>query len=97
MSSVWVSAPAPRASVGYTTVAEHSDIEDLAALLEAFEADTCGAVVRNRGRVVTMVGDEVLFVTDQPADAAEIALRPASPDRDRTGLPAVHVGMAGGR
>jgi len=97
VSSVWVSAPAPRASVGYTTVARHSDIEDLAALLEAFEADTCGAVVRNRGRVVTMVGDEVLFVTDQPAGAAEIALRPASPDRDRTGLPALRVGMAGGR
>ena len=76
-------------------MARHSDIEDLAALLEAFEADTCGAVVRNRGRVVTMVGDEVLFVTDQPADAAEIALRPASPDRDRTGLPALRVGMAG--
>jgi adenylate cyclase len=45
-------------------------------------------VVSNHGRVVKMVGDEVLFVTDQPADAAEIALRLASPDRDRKGLPA---------
>ena len=54
-------------------------------------------MVGNRGRVVTMAGDEVLFVTDQPADAAEIALRLTSPDRDRKGLPALHVGMAGGR
>ena len=44
-----------------------------------------------------MVGDEVLFVTDQPADAAEIALRLTSPDRDRKGLPALRVGMAAGR
>jgi adenylate cyclase len=83
--------------VGYTTVARHSDIEDLAALLEAFEEDTSGAVVSNHGQVVKMVGDEVLFVTDQRGDAAEIALRLTSPDRDRQGLPALRVGMARGR
>src|SRR5215813_11386635 len=69
--------------VGYTRVARHSDIEELAALLESFEEDTSG--------------DEVLFVTDRPADAAEIALRLTSPDRDRSGLPALRVGMATGR
>jgi hypothetical protein len=65
-----------------------NDLEDLAAPLEAFEEDTCG-VVRNHGQVVKMLGDEVLFVTDQPADAAEIALRLTGPDRDRKGLPRV--------
>jgi adenylate cyclase len=44
-----------------------------------------------------MVGDEVLLVTDQPADAAEIALRLTSPDRDRKRLPALRVGTAAGR
>ena len=39
----------------------------------------------------------MLFVTDQPADVAEIALRLTSPDRDRKGLPALSVGMASGR
>jgi len=53
--------------------------------------------VSNHGQVVKMVGDEVLFVTGQPADAAEIALRLTSPDRDRRGLPALRVGMAAGR
>jgi hypothetical protein len=48
-------------------------------------------------QVVTMVGDEVLFVTDKPADAAEIALRLAGTDRDRKGLTALRVGMATGR
>ena len=83
--------------VGYTRVARHSDIEDLAALLETFEEDTSEAVVSNRGQVVKMVGDEVLFVTDRPADAAEIALRLTGPGRDSRGLPALRVGMATGR
>ena len=65
--------------VGYTRSSRHAAIEDLTALLETFEEDTSEAVVGNHGRVVKMVGDEVLFVTDRPADAAEIALRLTSP------------------
>lgn len=42
----------------------------------------------NRGRVVKLAGDEVLFVTDRPADAAEIALRLTGPDRTGRALPA---------
>jgi adenylate cyclase len=83
--------------VGYTRTSRHSAIEDLAALLETFEEDTSEAVVSNHGRVVKMVGDEVLFVTDRPADAAEIALRLTSPGRPEQGLPALRVGMAAGR
>ncbi|HEY2309024.1 MAG TPA: adenylate/guanylate cyclase domain-containing protein [Streptosporangiaceae bacterium] len=83
--------------VGFTRTARHAAIEDLAALLETFEEDTSEAVVSNHGRVVKMVGDEVLFVTDQPADAAEIALRLTSPGRPEQGLPALRVGMAAGR
>ena len=44
-----------------------------------------------------LLGGEVLFVTGQPADAAAMALRPTSPDRDRKGLPGLRVGMAAGR
>jgi hypothetical protein len=39
--------------------------------------------VSNHGQVVTMVGDEVLFVTDRPGDAAAIALRLTTADRGR--------------
>jgi len=53
--------------------------------------------VSNHGQVAKMVGDEVLFVTDQPGGAAAIALRLTSPDRDSKGLPASRVGMAAGR
>ena len=83
--------------VGYTRAARHSDIEDLAALLEIFEEDTSKAVVSNHGQVVKMVGDEVLFVTDRPGDATAIGLRLTRPDRDGKGLPALRVGMATGR
>lgn len=83
--------------VGYTKTARHAAIEDLAALLETFEEDTSEAVVAHHGQVVKMVGDEVLFVTDRPADAAEIALRLISPARAGQGLPALRVGMAAGR
>jgi len=64
--------------------------------VEAREGDTSRAVVRNRGRVVTMVGDEVLFVTDTPKDAAEIAVRLTDPRRASQSLPALRVGMAVG-
>jgi adenylate cyclase len=83
--------------VGYTRTSRHAAAEDLAALLETFEEDTSEAVVSNHGRVVKMVGDEVLFVTDRPADAAEIALRLTSPGRADRGLPALRVGMATGQ
>src|SRR5580704_8586478 len=83
--------------VGYTRTARNAAIEELTALLETFEEDTSEAVVANHGRVVKMVGDEVLFVTDRPADAAEIALRLTSPGRPEQGLPALRVGMAAGR
>jgi len=53
-------------------------------------------VVSQHGRVVKMLGDEVLFVTDTPRDAAEIALRLTGPGRAARGLPALRVGMATG-
>ena len=51
----------------------------------------------NHGQAVKTVGDEVLFVTNQPADGAEIALRLTVSDRDRKGLPALRAGMAADR
>ena len=78
--------------VGYTKTARHAAIEDLAALLETFGEDTSEAVAANRGQVVKMAGEEVLFVTDDPADAAEIALRLISPARSGQGPPVLRVG-----
>ena len=83
--------------VGYTSLARHYDITELAALLESFEEDTSETVVSPHGRVVKTVGDEVLFVVDDPCDAAEIAVLLTEPGRAGHGLPALRVGLAEGR
>jgi adenylate cyclase len=82
--------------VGYTTTTRHAGSDELSALLEAFEKDATETIATYRGRVVKTVGDEVLFVTDAAADAAEIALRLADPARTDQGLPMLRVGMAMG-
>ncbi|HVV18290.1 MAG TPA: adenylate/guanylate cyclase domain-containing protein [Pseudonocardiaceae bacterium] len=82
--------------VGYTTTTRHSGIEELSALLEAFEKDATEAIAARHGRVVKTVGDEVLFVADTAADAAEIALHLADGDREARGLPTLRVGLAMG-
>lgn len=83
--------------VGYTSLARHYDAAELAALLEAFEEDTSETVVSHHGRVVKTLGDEVLFVTDTPQDAAGIAARLTRRGRAGRGLPALRVGMAAGQ
>jgi adenylate cyclase len=82
---------------GYTSAVRHSDIDELAALLDSFEESTSDTVVSQHGRVVKTVGDEVLFVADSPRDAAEIAVRLTDPGRAARGLPALRVGMAAGQ
>ncbi|HEX3791622.1 MAG TPA: adenylate/guanylate cyclase domain-containing protein [Pseudonocardiaceae bacterium] len=83
--------------VGYTTTTRHSDIDELAGLLEAFEDDAAETIAAHYGRVVKTVGDEVLFVADRAADAATIAVQLADPTRADRGLPTLRVGLAVGR
>jgi adenylate cyclase len=83
--------------VGYTATTRHSDADELAELLETFEADATIIVAEHRGRVVKTVGDEVLFVADTATDIAEIGLAFTEPDRALRGLPKLRVGMALGR
>lgn len=83
--------------VGYTTTTRHAGTDELTALLEAFEKDATETIAAHHGRVVKTVGDEVLFVADEPADAAEIALHLADPSRTAAGLPTLRVGLAMGQ
>lgn len=84
--------------VGYTRLTRQIDEEQLAVVLEKFETVAALAVADRRGRIVKMIGDEVLFVADTPVEAVEIALdfnRRAEEDPDipelRTGLAFGHV------
>ena len=53
-------------------------------------------VADHGGRVVKMIGDEVMFLVDDPVGAAEIALGLAEASRDAAGLSDVRVGLAVG-
>ncbi|MET9267455.1 adenylate/guanylate cyclase domain-containing protein [Amycolatopsis sp. NPDC004079] len=83
--------------VGYTRFTREADEEELTQVLDGFESLATEVIAEHHGRVVKMIGDEVLFVTDSPADGAEIALTLAERTGEDGGLPAVRAGMASGR
>ncbi|MBP2323248.1 adenylate cyclase [Kibdelosporangium banguiense] len=83
--------------VGYTSLTRRSSESELAHVLERFETTVSQSIAENHGRVVKMLGDEVLFIADSPAAGAEIALtlvELAEADED---LPSLRAGLAYGR
>ncbi|TVT35011.1 adenylate/guanylate cyclase domain-containing protein [Amycolatopsis rhizosphaerae] len=83
--------------VGYTRLTRRIDDAELSEILERFEALATEIVAEHHGRIVKMIGDEVLFVADTAADAAEIALTLAEHTSLDPTLPEVRCGMAAGR
>ncbi|MBK1786045.1 adenylate/guanylate cyclase domain-containing protein [Prauserella cavernicola] len=83
--------------VGYTRMTRRIDENELGDVLERFEALATEVVAEGRGRVVKMIGDEVLFVADSPAEAAEIALTLTERTSTDDELPPVRAGLASGR
>ena len=67
------------------------------SVVDRFDAVTAEVVAENHGRIVKMIGDEVLFVADDPLQGAEIALSLLDrADEDDT-LPLLRAGLAYGR
>ncbi len=60
--------------VGFTTVTQRMPVRDLALLVERFEETAYDVVAAFDGRVVKLIGDEVMFVTRDCGDACRIAL-----------------------
>jgi adenylate cyclase len=83
--------------VGYTSFTRRSSESELAHVLERFETTATKAVAEHRGRIVKMLGDEVLFVTDTPETAAEIALTLVELAEQDDDLPSLRAGVAWGR
>lgn len=81
--------------VGFTSLSEQLSDRETAELIERFEVLATDVVVGGGGRVIKMIGDEVMFTADLE-QVGQIALSLAetfsSPD-----LPAVRVGAACGR
>lgn len=60
--------------VGFTLLSQHLGDRELAAVVSRFEELAHDTVVSLGGRVVKMIGDEVMFVVPSPLGAAEIGL-----------------------
>ena len=82
--------------VGFTLLSQHLSDEELAAVVRRFEELSHDIVTSARGRVVKMIGDEVMFVVDNVVDAARIGLALADAYADDDLLSDVRVGLACG-
>jgi adenylate cyclase len=60
--------------VGFTPLSQQIASEDLADLVTSFEALAIDIMSDHEGRVVKLIGDEVMFVAVDPGEACEIAL-----------------------
>jgi adenylate cyclase len=82
--------------VGFTARTQRLSQHELAVVVERFEQLAFEVVSRLGGRVVKMIGDEVLFVADDVVTGARIALAVADAYREDEDLSDVRVGLAAG-
>ena len=83
--------------VGYTSHSRTLTEVGLVDWIEHFEDTATGIVVDHGGRIIKMIGDEILFTTDDPAAAAEIALAMTRRGADEDDpFPPVRAGIAHG-
>ena len=82
--------------VGFTALSQQVTDAELAAVVDRFEALAFDVVTARDGRVVKMIGDEVMFTVAAPPAAAEIALALAEGTRASDDLSDVRVGLACG-
>jgi adenylate cyclase len=82
--------------VGFTVLSQHLGDAELAAVVSRFEELAHDTVVALGGRVVKMIGDEVMFVVQTVTGAAEIGLSLAEAYADDELLSDVRVGLAVG-
>lgn len=83
--------------VGYTSRSKELSEAELVGWLEHFEDTTLQLVVVHGGRIIKNIGDEVLFVTDDPHHAVQAALTMARQGEDpKDPFPRVRAGVAYG-
>lgn len=80
--------------VGFTAFSQLRGPAELAAAVDRFEALAYEHIPEHGGRVVKMIGDEVMFTVDDPAAAAVIALALVDAYGRDPELPTVRVGLA---
>jgi adenylate cyclase len=81
---------------GYTRLSRNVDLTELASVLDRFETVVLDTVVAHGGRVIKNLGDEILYVIDDPTAAAEATLELVEVFNADDALPPVHAGLAFG-
>jgi len=82
--------------VGFTAISQQMDEHELAEVVDRFESVAFDTIAAYGGRVVKMIGDEVMYVTDDAASGAMIAMTLAEVYGDDEAMPDVRVGLATG-
>jgi adenylate cyclase len=82
--------------VGFTVLSQQVGEDELAAIVDQFEQLAFDVVTAQGGRVVKMIGDEVMFTVDSAEAAAEIGLALAEGTRGADELSDLRVGLAAG-
>lgn len=79
---------------GFTELSSQLSDADLTRAIERFEGRAADIVAECGGKVVKLLGDEVLFVAYDADVTAEIALRLVEAFRHDHMLPGVHIGLS---
>jgi adenylate cyclase len=82
--------------VGYTSLSQVLEDDELGALVSRFEELTHDTIAEHGGRLVKTIGDEVMFVSESPGVTAQIALRLTERTGDDAVLPDARAGLAYG-
>jgi len=82
--------------VSFTRLSRRLELADLADLVDSFETIASDIVAAYHGRLVKTLGDEVLFVAEDPVAATEIALQLVERLGAHPEIPDIRVGMAYG-
>ncbi len=82
--------------VSFTALSNEMNEDRLADMVEIFEARCADVVAGRRGRVIKTLGDSVLFVSEDPVRAMEIALSIIDVIGNDGRLPDVRLGLATG-
>ncbi|HZJ04579.1 MAG TPA: adenylate/guanylate cyclase domain-containing protein [Nocardioidaceae bacterium] len=82
--------------VGFTALSNEMDEDRLADMVEIFESRCADLVAAKHGRVIKTLGDSVLFVSEDPTRALEIALNIVDAIGNDDRLPDVRLGLATG-
>jgi adenylate cyclase len=82
--------------VRFTAITENIAEEELGVLIDRFETAVHERVHDAGGRIVKMIGDEVMFVTDQADHAVEIAVSLVQTFEADDSVPQARAGLATG-